>query len=118
MQKTGIDWLINAGKNEKLNIFHNAPTVIIVSARKNAVTPVADACAAIENMLLAAESLNIGSCWIGFARFFFNDASNYEKLKIPSGFEAQYAITLGYKKSASKMPAPVRKYDKYYSIIK
>ncbi len=118
MQKSGINWIVEIAKKETFNIFHNAPTAIIVSARKDAVTPVADACAAVENMLIAAESLQIGSCWVGFAKFYFNNQESYKKLEIPEGYEMQNAFILGYKPDGYKMVPPPRKYKKYYSIIK
>src|SRR5271157_3642813 len=58
MRYADIDCLEKAGKNDDLHIFHHAPTVIIVSGKTDAVSPFADVCAAIGNMMIAAESLN------------------------------------------------------------
>lgn len=92
-----IDWIAKMGKTGK-HIFHNAPTVIVVSGRKEAfLNPVVDCSAAIENMLLAAESLDIGSCWIGLARFFFDKPEELKALNLPEGYEPFYAVTFGYK---------------------
>jgi nitroreductase len=44
--------------------YYNAPTVVLVFADKSKVTPVEDASVAIGNMLNAAASLGIGSCWV------------------------------------------------------
>lgn len=88
--------------NEKFNIFYNAPTVIIISGKDNAMTPREDCGAATQNMLLAAESLNIGGCWIGFVTFLFRSQKGEEykkKLNIPEGYSPYYAIALGYKDS-------------------
>ena len=41
-----------------LNIYYKAPTVVIVPG-KDAISPLVDACAAIRNILMAAESLGI-----------------------------------------------------------
>jgi len=84
----------------ELNIFYNAPTVIIVSGDEKGMMPVTDCAAATQNMLLAAESIDIGSCWCGFVKFLFeSDEGNYykEKLKIPTGYKPYYAVALGYK---------------------
>ncbi|MEN6329424.1 MAG: nitroreductase family protein [Methanobacteriaceae archaeon] len=99
MAKSPVDWMAKLGKNEKLNIFHDAPTVIIVSGRKDAVSPLVDCSAAIQNMLIAAESMEIGSCWIGLARHFFIKPKNVEKLDLPRGYEPYYGVSLGYKAS-------------------
>ena len=44
--------------------YYGAPTVILVFADKTKVTPVEDASLALGNMLNAAASLGIGSCWV------------------------------------------------------
>lgn len=118
MRQTGIEWMVEIGSNEKINIFYNAPTAIIVSAKKDAVTPNADACAAIQNMLLAAESIGLGACWIGFVKFFFSSPERYKELDIPEGYEVQYGIVVGYKQNDVKVPAPPKKYKQYYNVIK
>lgn len=87
--------------NEAYNLFYNAPTVIVVSGEKSGETPLIDCSAATQNMLLAAESLNIGTCWIGLVAFLFrsNRVDEFVKmLQIPEGFEPYFAITFGYKK--------------------
>ena len=50
------------GENEKYNCFYYAPTVILVSGKDEERSKVRDCSAATQNMLIAAESLNIGSC--------------------------------------------------------
>lgn len=90
--------------NPKLNIFYNAPTVIIVSGYEAAMMPETDCAAATQNMLLAGEALNIGSCWCGFVKFLFEseEGDHYkELLKIPEGYKPYYAIALGYKENGN-----------------
>ncbi|PAB57890.1 nitroreductase [Anaeromicrobium sediminis] len=97
--------------NERFNIFYGAPTVIIVSGRDNAIMPQVDCAAATENMLLAAESLDIGGCWNGFVSFLFNSEKGdeyKEKLNIPRGYTPYYGVALGYKK-VRVFNAPARK---------
>ncbi len=48
------------GENEKFNIFYNAPTIVLVSGNESAMMPVVDCAAATQNMLIAAESLDVG----------------------------------------------------------
>lgn len=98
-------------ENEKFNIFYNAPTIIVVSGGKSSLEPLTDCAAATENMILAAESLGIGTCWIGLVSFLFRSkrAQEYAKmLKLPEDYEPYYAITLGYKKIANSKPQPRR----------
>ncbi len=97
--------------NDKYDIFYNAPTVIVVSGEKTAVTALIDSSAATQNMILAAASLGIGSCWIGLVTFLFRSkrAKEYIKmLEIPEGYEPYYAITLGYKRIQDPKSQPRR----------
>ena len=66
-----ILWVQKMGSNPNFQVTYNAPTLIIVSGRKDAMAWSADCAAAIQNMLIVAESLNIGSVWLGLVRFFF-----------------------------------------------
>jgi nitroreductase len=110
MSNLPVEWIAKMGKSKLLNIFYHAPTVIVVSGKKDATSPFADCCAAIQNMLIAAESIDIGSCWIGLARFFYENPENLKKLKIPEGYEPHYSVSFGYKDSSSHK-APERNRD-------
>jgi len=108
MSKSNVEWIKNMGINPKVNIIYNAPTLIIVSGRKDAVAPLVDCSAAIENMLIAAESLNIGSVWLGLVRFFFELKDEVEKLGIPENYKPYYGLALGYKADTKNLTAPKR----------
>lgn len=62
--------------------FYNAPTLLIVLADKNIPTCIEDASLTIGNMLNAASSLGIGSCWIHRAREEFDSIQAKELLKV------------------------------------
>ncbi len=97
MREMDVKWIAQMGAMEDLHIFYRAPAAIIISGKKDAVTPMVDCAAAVQNMLLAAESMDIGSCWIGFAKFFFLNPENMEKFSIPQGYEVHFGVSLGYK---------------------
>lgn len=111
MAESEIEWIKNMGLNDKVNILYNAPTLIIVSGKKDAVAPKVDCSAAIENMLIAAESLNIGSVWLGLVTFFFQLEDEVKKLGIPEGYEPYYGVALGYKANEKNPTAPKRNLD-------
>lgn len=99
--------------SEAFNIFYHAPTAVVISSLADSPYAATDCAALTENMLIAAESLNIGSCWIGLANFALKGpkATEYkEKLGIPEGYAPCFTITLGYKKT-SGTAAPQRKAD-------
>jgi nitroreductase len=118
MAKSTVEWISALGRNGKFHVFHGAPTVVLVATRKDAVSPVPDASAAVQNMLLAAESLGIGSCWIGFAHFFFTSPERYGKFEIPDGYAVNFGVALGYRTAEPPADPPARKRDRYYHVMK
>lgn len=56
--------LINKAKDADADFMYYAPTIIIVSNVKDNGNAMADSALALGNMMLAAHSLGIGSCWI------------------------------------------------------
>lgn len=111
MVNADMEWTRNAGSNPNFHLTYHAPTLIVVSGRKNGVAWMADCAAAIQNMLLAAESLGIGSVWLGLMRFFYLEEGAMEKLNIPEGYEPNYGVALGYKAGEKALPAPKRNTD-------
>ena len=108
MAAGGQDWMGSMAKNPEFHVFYRAPLAVVVSESKDGLCPLVDTSAAIQNMLLAAESLGIGSCWLGLARFFFASPQEVRKLDIPEGYDPLYAVSLGYK-AGLDAPAPARK---------
>jgi nitroreductase len=97
--------------NEKLHIFYGAPTVILVSGKEDATSIESDCAAANQNMLLAAESIGLGSCWVNLILFLFQhpDAKKYmQELGIPAGYRPICSVALGYKK-VNTVNTPARK---------
>ena len=100
-------------RNENFHMLYNAPTVIVVSGKKEgAYSMKTDLGAATQNMLLAAESLGVASCWIGLIVEYFKGKGSKErkeKVGIPEGYEVQYAVTLGYSSLEGSSKPHVRK---------
>lgn len=61
--------------------FYGAPTVLIVLADKNVGTYVYDGSLVMENLMLAAHALGVGSCWIHRAKEEFERPEGKEILK-------------------------------------
>lgn len=96
----GLPWLEELGKDRDFHSMHHAPTVILVSGDERNVCAVYDVSAATENMLIAAESLDIGSCWGYFVtQAFLTDEGKAlrEELRIPDGYMIYTSVMLGYK---------------------
>lgn len=109
MTEVPVDWVKNVGKSPA-PITHGAPVLIIISAKKDAVSGAEDCTAAMENMMIAAQSLGISSCWIGFLNFIFGDAGLMGRLGVPEGYEPQQAAVFGYQAGGNRN-APQRNPD-------
>ena len=94
---------------EGMDPFYGAPAVLIVLADKSVPTYVYDGSVAMENMLLAADALHLGSCWIHRAKEEFEDARMKDFLK-KLGAEGDYEgighCIVGYPAAPSKPAAP------------
>lgn len=82
------------------NFYYEAPLLIFLSAEDEFKWSKVDAGIAVENMVLAAESLGLGTLIIGCVydalhgekREYFS-----QKLQIPEGYSFQIALAVGYK---------------------
>lgn len=91
------------------NAFYDAPTVITLFAPKNFLFSVDDCAVAAEKMMLAADALGIGSCYIGQGWPAFADPYGQEILRqwnIPADHYAVMQLLLGYAKEGDKHPTP------------
>ena len=108
---SGLPWLESLGNDKHFHSLYHAPTVIFVSGGEQDVSSVYDVSAATENLLLAAESLGIGSCWGYFATQAFltrEGAAMQAELSIPDGYRVYTSVMLGYKDGEAPA-APERK---------
>ncbi len=79
--------------------FYGAPVVLVVLADKSAPTHVYDGSLVMENLMLAAHDLGIGSCWIHRAKEVFEKEEGKEILKslgIEGDYEGIGNCILGY----------------------
>lgn len=86
----GIDFL-----KAKDPVFHEAPVVIFITAPKDNEWAALDIGMCAQNIMLAATSLGLSSCPIGFGKF-VEKTKDYSKLRIPETDQVQIAITIGY----------------------
>lgn len=80
------------------NMFRNAPNVIVIATPKG--EGQIDAGLMGENMILAAQSMGLGTCCLGGpVQFVKNDsaaAPYLKQLDLPEGYEIAYMIAVGY----------------------
>ena len=102
----------------EIDPFYGAPTVLIVLADPERGTYVEDGSLVMGNLMLAAHSLGLGSCWIHRAKEEFESKEGKEILK-SLGIEGEYVgighCILGYADGEPK-PQAERKPGRVYKI--
>lgn len=84
-------------QNGRDRLFHGASAGIVVGSRPGASCPMEDAMLATGNMLLAAHSMGLGTCLVGFAvSAMGKDASIKQFIGIPEEETVYSVIALGY----------------------
>jgi nitroreductase/Pyruvate/2-oxoacid:ferredoxin oxidoreductase delta subunit len=78
-------------------LFHDAPAVIVVATRPGGSCPMEDALLATQNILLAAHSMGLGTCLIGFAvDAMKHDTTIQQFIRIPAEETVCSVIAIGY----------------------
>ncbi len=99
---------IAASKKGGYVFCYNAPVLIIVANQKNYGNNMADCACAIENMMVAANALDLGSCWINQLKWLNEDPAILDYLR-GLGLKAEErvygAVIIGYPVSESGLPA-------------
>lgn len=79
-------------------IFRGAPHLVVVSAPIDSPCPHQDGIIALSYFELYANSLNLGTCWCGYAHRVIKMFSEFsEYLQIPKGYVPIYVMLFGYK---------------------
>jgi len=92
--KDAMDEMENQGIDR---LFHGATACIMIGSGSQASCPKEDAMLAAGNILLAAHTMGLGSCLIGFAvEAMKADNSLQEKIDIPKAEKIHAVIALGY----------------------
>lgn len=106
---SGFEPLAGMAKAPGYHTFYNAPTVILISGEKGLPFIELDCGVAAQNILLAAGSLNIGSCFIASSSFIFASEKGNElkkELGIPEGYDHVCTVALGYKDGETPAAPP------------
>jgi nitroreductase len=102
-----LEHAIARAKAHDYDFFFNAPTLIVVANHKDNDNAMADVAVALENMMLAATSLSIGSCYINQFKRVNDDPdvfAHFKGLGLGQDERILGAVTLGY--PALSWPGP------------
>ncbi|MDQ0362395.1 nitroreductase family protein [Breznakia pachnodae] len=95
-----VEGLSDLGQVEGFHSLFEAPTYILVSAKQESSSPGIDAGAAIQNMVLSAESMGLSSCWLFYPILAFIEEKNKHlkhEFNIPEEYVPLTSVVIGYK---------------------
>jgi nitroreductase len=98
---------ITASKRGGYVFCYNAPVLIAVANRRDYGNNMADCACAIENMMVAANALDLGSCWINQLRWLNEEPALVEYLRSLGMKEDERiygAVIIGYPAAESGLP--------------
>jgi len=91
--------------------FHGAPALVLILGGSADPRAAEECCLAAQNLMLAARDVNLGTCWIGFARFWLNQPEIKAELDLTENADVVAPIVLGYPKawpdSRGRRPADI-----------
>jgi nitroreductase len=91
---------------ERSSRFHDAPLLIIITGPKENIWIYSDAALAVQNIMLYATSIDLGTCFIGMARFIEKDEELMHELHISNDRRVAAAVICGH---ADEEPAEKEK---------
>lgn len=107
LQRSGpseqTEGMVRTLSNPDFHIFYHAPALVLVFTAPSSLTPVEDGALAAENMMLAARSFGLGSCWIGFAKPLMYSPEFMSEAEVPEGHQLIAPLIFGHPR---KEPAP------------
>lgn len=111
--KSGPERMAKRAASPDFSPFFHAPTVIVITGDSTSRFVKLDCSLAAQNIVLAAESLNIGSCIMTSPELIFKSEKGQkllEELGVPEGYTHVCTVTLGYR-DGDRPPAKPRKKD-------
>ena len=92
---------------------YGAPVIVVLSGKEDTVQYESVCAASVQNMLVAAQSLGVATCWAYFPVFIFHgvEAEAWRaELQIPDGYKPCAAVLLGYSAEETKQGKPDDRY--------
>lgn len=94
--------------SEKDTVFYDAPLLVFITAAKNDGSALRDCIFAAQNMMLAAHSVGLGSCFIGRGELLRLSPNARKLIGLPKGRDIAASIVFGYPRGEIP-PAPPRR---------
>lgn len=94
-------------KNGNYNFYYNAPVLIVLANQKNYTNAMADCVCAIENMMIMANDLDLGSCYINQLNWLSENkriSGFLRKIGLKDDEKVYASLCLGYPNSENEKP--------------
>lgn len=91
----------------KFHVFNRASDVLVIYGDTGSHYYREDCSLAAANIMLAAHSMDIGTCWIGFAEYHMNSPEFRKEYQIPDQYQLVCTMSMGY--AAAKADPPKRR---------
>ena len=101
---------IRAAKKGGYVFMYNAPVLIVVANKRDYGNKYADVSCAMQNMMLAANALDLGSCWINQLRWLQDNPvlrAYLQKLGMAEDEEVCASLSIGYPDTPGRRVMPV-----------
>jgi nitroreductase len=111
LRNSSVERLRAQAQNPKADFYYGSPVVILATGEAGSPTVACDCAAGLQNMMLAASSLGLGSCWVHAPTRLAEGAETSAlraELGIPESHVIFGSIALGYAAGAATA-APPRK---------
>ena len=98
---------ITLSRKGNYSFCYNAPVLIVVACRKDYGNNMADVACAVENMMLAANELDFGSCYINQLKWLNEDPTLLEYLRslgLKDDERVYASVAIGYADTESGLP--------------
>ncbi len=98
---------IRAAKGERYVFHYNAPALIVTANKKDYGNNMVDCACALENMMLLANALDLGSCWINQLRWLNENERllrRFRELGLMEDERIYGAVALGWPDTESGLP--------------
>lgn len=99
--------------------YYAAPTIVLVFVPVDFANGSYDAACVLENMMIAAQAIGLGTCWIHREQEMFDTPRGKELMKawgLPDGLRGVGALAIGY--PDGEMPTRKPRKENYFRIVK
>ena len=121
MYKSMVNTIVNA-KKDAYCFYYGAPVLIITANRADYTNNIADCACALENMMLMANALDLGSCWINQLKWLNENEAVMSFLRehgLEEGERPYGAVAVGYPNTESGLPnrTPLKRTGNRVTIV-